>query len=230
MRTATGSRRATRSGDRRLKVLVVDDHAIVREGLRLLLAAEGDMQVCADCGTVRQALELVRQVGPDIAVVDLTLGQESGLELTKTLTSLHPEVRVVVLSMHDEALYARRALAAGALGYVMKRDSATDLVTAIRVVAGGGVYLSPEETQRILSTLPGRPAPASPSAEPIACLSDRERQVFELIGHGLGTREIAERLFVSVKTVETHQSRIREKLGLRHGREVARLAVTWVES
>lgn len=216
---------------KRLRILIVDDHPIVREGLRHLINDEADMRVCGEAGTAARALALLPVMQPDVAVVDLSLGLDDGLELVRTIAA-QPDavrVRVLVLSMHDEMLYAERALRAGARGYIMKRGAMPDLLTAIRRVAAGRTYVSAEIAERLVDRV-ARPGSPPASADPLELLSDRERQVFELIGRGLATREIAEQLSVSVKTIETHQSRIKQKLGLRTGRELMRRAVAWAES
>lgn len=213
----------------RLRVLVVDDHPIVREGLRHLINDEPDLAVCGEAGTAERARELVAKEHPDVAIVDLSLGLDDGLELVRSIATQHPDVRVLVLSMHDEMLYAERALRAGARGYVMKRGAMPDLLTAVRRVAFGKTHVSAEVAERLVDRLASH-GPAPSPADPAELLSDRERQVFELIGRGLATREIAAQLSVSVKTIESHQARIKEKLGLRTGRELIRKAVTWTDS
>ncbi len=213
----------------RLRVLVVDDHPIVREGLRHLINDEDDMVVCGEADTAELAMELAGKERPDVAIVDLSLGLDDGLALVRTLAAWHPDVRVLVLSMHDEMLYAERALRAGALGYVMKRGAMPDLLTAIRRVAAGRTHVSGDVAERLVDRLASH-LPSRAPVDPIEALSNRERQVFELIGRGLATREIADHLNVSVKTIESHQARIKDKLGLRTSRELIRKAVTWSES
>lgn len=210
-----------------VRVVVVDDHPIVRKGLIDLIDEEPGLEVCGDAATTAKALEVVGRTRPHVAIVDLSLGTESGLDLVVALRDLHPGVHVLVLSGHDERLYADRALRAGALGYIMKDRTASDLLTAIRRVGAARTYVSEETADRILSTL-GTRAHAGDRA-PLDRLSDRERHVLSLVGRGLSTREIALQLQLSVKTVESHFAHIKEKLGLRNGRELTRLAVTWAE-
>lgn len=218
------------AGAHPLRILVVDDHPIVRKGLVDLFNEEPGFVVCGQAANAADALRAVSVAPPDVAVVDLTLGTESGLDLLTELSKSHPAVRLLVLSGHDERLYAERALKAGALGYVMKDQPATHLLTAIRRVAGGKSYVSADTAERILSTLGSSRRAAANHRSPIERLSDREHHVLELLGQGLATREIAEALSVSVKTIESHVSRLKEKLGARNGRELARLAVSWTES
>lgn len=211
---------------RLIRVLVVDDHPIVRRGLVDLLAEAPDMTVCGQAGTVADAAKVAAATHPDVAVVDLTLGAESGLDLLALLATATPPVRVLVLSAHDESLYAERALKAGALGYVMKDRPATELLAAVRTVASGRACVSADTTERILSTM-GSPRRRSLEARsPIERLSDREQHVLMLLGQGRSTREIAALLTVSIKTIESHLAHLKEKLGARNGRELTRLAVS----
>jgi DNA-binding NarL/FixJ family response regulator len=214
------------NGLRSLRVLVVDDHPIVRKGLVDLFNEAPDLSVCADTGTIAESLAALAACQAHVAVIDLSLGHESGLDLVSAVTRSFPDVRVLVLSGHDEDLYAERALKAGALGYIMKDRSPADLITAVRRVAAGKPYVSPRAAERILSTL-GSSRRSRETASPLGRLSNREHHVLTLIGKGLGTREIAEQLTVSVKTVESHIAHLKEKLGARNGRDLMRLAVSW---
>ena len=207
-----------------VRVLIVDDHPIFRKGLADLINDEPGLVVCHEAATGAAALQAVASHQPDVAVVDLSLGAESGLDLVKALAKAHPSVRVLVLSGHDERLYAERALNAGALGYIMKDQAGTELLTALRRVTTGKSYVTPDTAERILSAL-GDPRRSSLEKGPIDRLTDRERHVLTLIGRGLSTREIAKQLHLSVKTVETHYSRMKQKLGVATGRELIRLAV-----
>lgn len=209
-----------------IRILVVDDHPIVRKGLVDLFGEQSDLMVSGQAGSVAEALTAVSTGQPDVAVVDLTLGHESGLDLLAQLSTSAPQVRVLVLSGHDERLYAERALKAGALGYVMKDHAAADLVAAVRRVAAGRSYVSADTADRILSTL-GASKRAHDDRSALERLSDREHQVLTLLGQGMGTREIAHQLDLSVKTIESHVAHLKEKLGARNGRELARLAVSW---
>lgn len=209
-----------------LRIVIVDDHPIVRKGLTELINHEPGMIVCGESDTADGGLARIRADRPAVAIVDLSLGLDSGLQLVKTLNASLPDVRVLILSMHDETLHAERALAAGASGYIMKHAAMQHLIGAIRCVASGKTYVSPEMAERIVARMTGRRDSPNATA-PFERLTDREREVFTLIGRGLGTRDIARQLIVSVKTVETHQARIKEKLGLSHVRELTRAAVNW---
>ncbi len=218
----------SRSQARRLRIVIVDDHPIVRKGLTELINHELDMAVCGESDTVAGGLERIRVERPDVAIVDLSLGSASGLQLVKDLDASQPDVRVLMLSMHDETLHAERALSAGASGYIMKQGAMPDLITAIRCVASGKRYVSPRMSEHIVSKVTGRRGPRADAA-PLVRLTDREREVFELIGRALETREIARQLHLSIKTVETYQARIKEKLGLKSGHELIRAAVSWMQ-
>jgi DNA-binding NarL/FixJ family response regulator len=207
------------------RILLVDDHAIVRTGFAEIINGESDLQVCGQASSAPSAVEAITRLKPDAVVVDLSLQSGSGLELIKNLKALHPRLAVLVLSMHDEALYAERALRAGALGYVMKREEAETVIRAIRSVLRGEVYLSASLRGRFLHKLVGSARQVSASG--VAQLSDRELEIFETIGEGLTTREIAQKLHLSVSTVETHRAHIKEKLALRNAAELARAAVEW---
>lgn len=224
MQPATMISQPLRPAGQAVRVLVVDDHPIVRRGLVETIADEDDLVVCGQACSGADAIALARSVRPDVAIVDLSLGDESGLDLVPALAGLQPPVRVLVLSSHDERLYADRALHAGALGYVMKDRSAGDLIAAIRRVASGKPYVSPETADRLLGMMSARSA-AGP-ASPLERLSNRERHVLTLVGRGLSTREIAAQLSLSIKTVESHCAHIKEKLGLRHARDLTRAAVS----
>lgn len=214
----------TDAGRRRTRILLVDDHELVRFGTARLIDAEGDLEVCGEAGDAPTALQLTRSTAPDIAIVDLSLRQGSGLDLVKELKQSHPRVLTIVCSMHDEQLYAPRALRAGARGYVHKQQAARLLIDAIRQVLGGKLYLSEQMTEQFLERAAGQSGTA---ASPLESLSDRELQVFELIGEGLTVREIADRLFVSPKTIEFHRERLREKLGLPSSTALSRHAIAW---
>lgn len=222
MRTSNGDPRGT------VRILVVDDHPIVRKGLVDLFNGAPGLAVTGEAGTIADSLAAVSSAQPHVAVVDLSLGTENGLDLVAELAQRHAGVRVLVLSGHDEQLYADRALKAGALGYIMKDQDPGELIAAVRRVASGKSYVSPDTAERILSTLgPSRRAQDGRSV--VDRLSDRERHVLTLIGKGLGTREIAQQLDLSVKTIESHYAHLKEKLGARNGRELLRLAVGWAD-
>jgi DNA-binding NarL/FixJ family response regulator len=209
-----------------LRIVIVDDHPIVRRGLTEVINQEPDMAVCGESDTAAGGLALIRSARPDVAIVDLSLGLDSGLQLVKELDASIPGARVLVLSMHDETLHAERALAAGARGYIMKQEAMQNLIAAIRCVASGKTYLSPQMSNRIVARVTSR---GTTEHQPTSFerLTDREREVFSLIGQGLATRDIARQLDLSRKTVETYQARIKEKLGLATGHELIRMAVSW---
>jgi DNA-binding NarL/FixJ family response regulator len=209
------------------KIIIVDDHPLMRKGLALTLDMEADLEVCGQAESAEEAMTMVEQEQPDIAVVDISLPGMSGLELIKHMQVLAPDVRILVVSRHDEALYAERAIRAGARGYVMKLEAGDVIVKAVRRVLGGGLYVSEEINERLLmGMLSGREALAM---SPLEVLSDRELEVFELTGRGINTREIAERLHLSVKTVESYRARIKTKLDLNNATELMQHAVQWVE-
>lgn len=228
---ATGNRTPpvpTESARGAVRVVVVDDHPVFRKGLVEVIDDEPDITVCGEAGTPQAALTIVAAEQPDVAVVDLSLGDKSGLDLVSVLSRQHPNVRLLVLSGHDERVHAERALKAGALGYIMKDKAANELLAAVRQVSAGKSFVSPQMAERILSTLGA--SRRQKVRSPLDRLSDRERHVLTLMGQGVTTREIAEKMGLSVKTVESHYAHIKEKLGVRNGRELMRVAVTWVES
>ncbi len=210
------------------KILLVDDHPLVREWLANLIEQQSDLQICGEASSATQALEKVKATKPNIVIVDLSLEGGSGMELIKTLKADHPETVSLVLSMHDEAIYAERALRAGARGYIMKREATKRVLQGIRTVLGGQVYVS-DKVNRLMAEhfIERRLRPAGP---PIAQLSDRELEVFKLIGRGLSTRQIAEDLQISFKTVQAFCARIKEKLNLANATELMREAILWQES
>ncbi|HEX7070317.1 MAG TPA: response regulator transcription factor [Rhodothermales bacterium] len=209
------------------KILLVDDHPLMRKGLALTLETEVDLTVAAQAASAEEALSLMDKTEPDLAVVDVSLPGMSGLELIKHLRAMKPDLAVLVVSRHDESLYAERAIRAGARGYLMKMEAADVIVKAVRHILNGGIYVSEEIKERLLL---GMMAGKDVSQSPLEVLSDRELEVFELTGRGLGTREIAERLHLSVKTVESYRARIKNKLSLSTAPELIQHAVQWVES
>jgi len=212
----------------RQQLLIVDDHPMMREGLAQLINHETDLAVCGEAGSSSEALDLVEKLKPDLVLVDISLPDKSGLELIKDLHALHPGLPMLVISMHDESLHAERALRAGARGYIMKQEGGEKIMEAIRQALAGHIYVSNNMSARILETFSGRRSKASRS--PIERLTDREFEVFSLIGQGVGTREIARRLSLSVKTVEVHRANIKQKLALKGATELVRHAVRWVET
>ncbi|MEL6445409.1 MAG: response regulator transcription factor [Bacteroidota bacterium] len=210
------------------RLLLVDDHPLLRKGLALTLNAEPDLDVVGQAASAEEALEAFGTLDPDVALIDISLPGMSGLELLKHLLALKPDLLTLVVSRHDEALYAERAVRAGAKGYVMKVEAADEIVQAVRHVLRGGIYMSEDLKDRLLfGAAVGRKAPMQ---SPLEVLSDRELEVFEMTGRGLPTREIAERLHLSVKTVESYRARIKTKLSLDSGTELMQHAVRWVES
>ena len=218
----------TRNSTRkRARILIVDDHPAVREALALRIDRQADLEVCAEAADLGEALRLVAATRPDVSLVDISLKAGSGIDLIKRIKDRNAHVRILVWSMHSEALYAERALRAGALGYVQK-DQATDrIVEAIRRVLEGKVYLSAAMAERMLQRAVGG-ARDEATRSPLDVLADRELEVFRLIGEGVKTAEIAERLRLSVKTVETYRDRIRQKLDLSDGTKLAHYATQWV--
>lgn len=209
-------------------ILLVDDHPLMRKGLALTLDAETDLRVVGQAEDAESALQMVDDLNPDIVIVDISLPGMSGLELIKHLTAVNPDLKTLVVSRHDEVLYAERAIRAGAKGYIMKLVAGDVIVKAVRRILNGGIYVSEEINERLLMGMAsGR---SSLSQSPLDLLSDRELEVFESIGRGLATREIAERLHLSVKTVESYRARIKTKLNLQTASEVMQHAVQWVEN
>ena len=213
------------------RILLVEDHPLMRQAVRETLLQERDLTVCGEAGDEAAAMQLVKTTQPHLVLLDLSLGDSSGMDLIKWLVKTDPAIRILVLSMHDESLYAERVIRAGARGYLNKRAAPDAIVAAIRAVLAGNIYLNPAIVGRILQRLAGGGAARTEAGTPdVARLSDREMETFELIGSGLGSREISERLCVSVKTVEAYRQRIKEKLGISTGPELARRAVEWVLS
>jgi len=211
------------------EILIVDDHPIMRRGIVSLVGAEGDLRISDEAGCGADALRLLEQKAlPDLAIIDLSLPDKNGLELTKDLAVLYPQLKVLVMSMHDEALYCERALRAGARGYIMKEAAAENLVTAIRRVLDGQIYVSEKMSSHLLEILAGR-RPAG-EASPLDRLTDREMEVYELIGQGKGSREVAEQLHISIRTVDAHRAHLKEKLHLKDSNALVRHAVRWVET
>ncbi len=209
------------------RIFLVDDHPLMRKGLAMTLEAEPDFEVVGQADDAEQALAVFDDVAPDLAIVDVSLPGMNGLELVKHLVARDPDVRVLVVSRHDEALYAERAVRAGAKGYVSKLEADDQIVQAVRHVLRGGIYMSEELKDRMLfGAAVGR---KDAMESPLEVLSDRELEVFEMTGRGLPTREIAERLHLSVKTVESYRARIKTKLNLDSGTELMQHAVRWVE-
>ena len=207
------------------KVFVVDDHPIVRQGLALLINRESDLAVCGEAEDAQTAIQAVATTKPDVLVVDISLSGPDGLDLLKDVRMRHPELPVLILSMHDESIYAERALRAGAQGYIMKQEATEKVLVALRRILCGEIYVSERIANRMLQRYIGNRSAGRPSS--IADLTDRELEVFRLIGEGHSTRQIAEELHISVKTVESYQAHIKEKLSLRSARELVQHAIQW---
>jgi DNA-binding NarL/FixJ family response regulator len=207
------------------KVVIVEDHPLFRERLALLINKEPDMEVCGEADNIRQAMEVIQATKPDAAVLDITLKGSSGLELLKDLKAQSIELPVLVLSMHDESLYAERAIRAGAKGYITKDEASDKVMMAIRKVMGGEIYLSEGTTSRILKNISD--GKSSVDAPALSNLTDRELEVFQLIGNGKTTREIAEMLNLGLTTIDTYRARIKEKLNLRNATELIHQATDW---
>ena len=210
------------------KVFLVDDHPLVREWLTNLIHQQPDLLICGEAESASQALEGITSLKPDVAIVDISLKGTSGIELIKNLKALRPPVAIIVLSMHDESLYAERALRAGARGYIMKRETAKRIIAAIRHVLEGKLYVSERLTNLFAEKFVD--GQASMVSSPIEQLSDRELEVFQLYGQGYETRQISESLDISMKTVQAYCARIKEKLKLTNATELLREAIHWHES
>jgi len=206
-------------------VFIVDDHPIVRQGLAMLINREQGLTVCGDAADSCTALRLIEELKPDIILVDISLNGPDGLDLLKNIRARDAGLPVLILSMLDESLYAERALRAGANGYIMKQEATERVLVAIRRILGGEIYLSDSMANRMLHRFVG--GNQLEKGSPIADLSDRELEVFRLIGEGHGTRQIADELHVSVKTVESYQCHIKDKLSLKNARELAQRAFQW---
>ncbi len=212
----------------RRKVLLVDDHPFMRAGMAQLIDKQPDLIVCGEAGDPQGALRLLGSALADIVLTDISMPGRSGLEFIKDLQALHPDLAILVVSMHDELLYAERVLRAGARGYIMKEAGGDNLLAAIRQILGGQVYVSPKMSAMILNGLSGRKTRDSNS--PFQQLTDREFAVFQLIGEGKSTRDIAAQFNLSPKTVDVHRGHIKEKLSLKHATALVRYAVRWVET
>lgn len=212
----------------RAKILIVDDHPTMREGLIRVIEREADLQICGETGNARQALEIVESSTPDLVLLDLSLGKDNGIELIKDLRIRHPLLQVLVHSMHEDSVYAGRALRAGARGYVTKSEPPGNILQAIREVLEGEIYLNPALTKEVLHTLVADDH--QKGASPFGVLSDREFEVFEMMGKGFVTKEIAATLHLSQKTVQAHRDHIREKMGFTDAASLLRFAIRWTEA
>jgi DNA-binding NarL/FixJ family response regulator len=212
----------------RKRLLLVDDHPMMRAGMAQLINKQPDIEVCCEAGNPAEALREITRGRPDLVVTDITMPGRSGVEFIKDLLAIHPGLPILAVSMHDELIYAERVLRAGARGYVMKEAGAEKLLLGIRQVLNGQVYVSERMSAKLLDSLTGRRPRGSNS--PIEKLSDREFEVFQLIGQGKSTRDIAKQLGLSPKTVDVHRSHIKEKLELKDATSLVRHAVRWVET
>jgi len=209
-------------------ILIVDDHPMIRLGMAALIASDPSLAVCGEASTCQGALHAIPRCKPDLVIVDIELEGADGLELIKDMKVHYPKLPVLVLSMHDESLYAERALRAGARGYMTKQQPGDMVLMAIRRVLNGEVYLSEKTQVRLADKIFGNPTPSTDSR--LGALTDRELTVFRLIGQGQGTRQIAQRLHLSIKTIESYREHIKQKLTLESGTELARHATLWVET
>ncbi|MFK7846289.1 MAG: response regulator [Rhodothermales bacterium] len=210
------------------KILVVDDHPLVRQGIAQFINQEKDMQVCGEASDGHEALSVIDALNPDLVIVDIEMKGLGGMEMVRSMKAQHPKIPVLMLSMYDESLYAERALRAGARGYLMKEEDPEKVVQAIRIVLNGDVYVSEKATSKILKLLSDSKGHDHGSS--VDRLSDRELEVFRMIGEGYRTRHIAEKLILSAKTVESYKARLKQKLMLKDAAELARYAAEWVRS
>jgi DNA-binding NarL/FixJ family response regulator len=209
------------------RILIVDDHPMMREGLAQLIDHEPDLVTESQAESAAQALRTIEITAPDLLLLDISLPDKNGLELIKDVQTLHPALPILVVSMHDESLYAERVLRAGGRGYIMKQEGGKKLMLAVRQVLEGRIYVSEKISAKILENFSGHRAE---SQSPVERLSDREFEVFQLLGQGQGTRDMAKHLHISVKTVEVHRANIKKKLELANGGELVRYAIRWNES
>src|SRR6266699_149614 len=210
------------------RIVIVDDHPLFRKGLEQLIHSDGAFAVCGEASNASEAMDVIRKLDSDLAIVDLRLPGANGIELIKNVRAEFPKLPILVLSMHDESLYALRALRAGAEGYVMKHEALANVVQAIHEVFSGRPYLSPAMAAQVITKFAKRTSEGN--ADATERLSDRELEILELIGKGNEVRQIGQLLHLSPKTVETHRAHIKEKLQLKNAREVARFAVQWLDA
>jgi DNA-binding NarL/FixJ family response regulator len=208
------------------RILIVDDHPLFREGIRQYLERQPDLEVCGECATAEEALLAVPELQPDLVTVDISLGGSSGIDLVRAIRLAHPDVVVLVVSMHDQSLYAERSLRAGAMGYVMKHDPPRTVVDAIHCVLSGGQHVS----AKMKASTDGNAEEAGDAPVGVELLSERERKVFGLIGRGKATREIAETMDLTIPTINSFRARIKDKLRIRSGAELTVKAMNWVQN
>jgi DNA-binding NarL/FixJ family response regulator len=213
---------------RKNRILIVDDHPLFRHGIADLINAEADLEVCGEADNAPSALEGIRHLAPDLATIDISLRGANGIELLKSIKAEHPKLPLLVLSMHDESLYALRSLRAGARGYIMKQEALDRVMSAIRQVLRGDLYVSPSMSGRMIEEFV-QGGSGNGGCSIADKLTDRELEILQLIGQGHGVQQIARELNLSAKTVETHRAHIKEKLNFQTARELARFAVQWVD-
>ncbi len=211
----------------KVRILIVEDHEVFRLGIKELINHEPDLHVCGEAEDVGEARNLIRDLDPDMAVIDITLKSSNGIDLIREISTSYQNMKVLVLSMHDELLYAERSLQAGAQGYIMKQETSKSIVKAIRHILKGNIYVSQNIMGNLLNRV--RTGPDSLEKSPIETLSDREFTVLRMIGEGRSTGEIADQMHLSVRTISTYRERIKEKLHLKNAAELVRFAVRWVE-
>ncbi|QXD33421.1 MAG: DNA-binding response regulator [Verrucomicrobia bacterium TMED71] len=209
------------------RIYIVDDHPLVRQGLSQIVASEADMEICGEAEDSPAAIRGVGEANPDAIIVDISLKGANGIELIKNLKAIHDDIPILVFSMHDETIYAQRALRAGAKAYVMKKESPSKVIDAIRKIIQGEIYVSPSVADQVLHQIVN--GPGNVSTSPVDRLTDRELEVVQLIGRGLSSREVAESLHLSVKTIESHRAHVKEKLSLRNATELVQFSVQWVD-
>ena len=217
-----------KTNGKKAKIVIVDDHPIVRQGISQLVNQESDLEICCQAGDMDSALGAMAACKHAMAIVDISLAGVSGIELIKAARVKHPDLPVLVMSMHDESLYTERALRAGARGYIMKQEATEKILTAIRQILAGEIYVSDKMRSTMLQRIIDNRVDAD--ASPVAGLSDRELEVLRLIGRGYGTSEIAEEIHRSVKTVEAHRANIKEKLKLKHSSDLLQWAIAWTHN
>jgi DNA-binding NarL/FixJ family response regulator len=211
----------------KVRVLLVDDHPMIRQGLADLINDEPNMEICGEAGTCREGLELIATLKPNLAIIDISLGDGDGIVLIKDIRARSPQVHLLVLSMHDELVYAQRAIRAGAAGYVMKAEAAETVMAAIRCILAGKIYISVKVTNQMLRSIRAGYTADQSGKAPIERLTDRELQLLRLLGAGLKVREISRQLFISSKTVESHRVNIKRKLSLDTSAELLRFAIQY---
>ena len=226
MRTSMAQSGAPGGGKRRVRrVLIVDDHPIVRQGLRRVMENEDDLTVCGEAETARDARAAIKELNPDVVIADISLKQGDGIELVRDVRAHYPQLPILVLSMHDETIYAERMLSAGANGYIMKQAASEQFLVSLRRVLDGGIYVSEAVGNNMIQKFAA--GGSYISANPIDRLSNRELQILHMIGKGMSTRETAHSLNLSIKTVESHRQRIKRKLNLNTGTQLVQYAVNW---